>query len=108
MNLQKRLYFLPPAVAAAVLHNVLHESIHYLTATLVDEAVSEFRLFTNGWGISQVVFATSIAERIGARWLFIAWSPAAATVLIGYLLYANRARWLSWRPSLNAAFWYGG
>jgi hypothetical protein len=32
----------------------------------------EFRLLTNGWGTSQVIFATPIEARSGLHWLVIA------------------------------------
>jgi hypothetical protein len=108
VDFRKRLYFLLPAVVAAMLHNAIHESVHYLAAGLLGEPVLEFRLFTAGWGTSQVIYATPVAQRTGTHWLPIAWSPAVVTVLIGYLLYANRARWLGRWPLLNAALWYGG
>ena len=108
MDLRKRLYFILPFIVAAALHNVLHESVHYLAARMLGEAVLEFRLFTNGWGTSQVIWATPVAQRTGVHWLPIAWSPAVATVLVGYLLYANRVRWLSRWPLLNATLWYAG
>ncbi|MBC7264605.1 MAG: hypothetical protein H5T64_09680 [Chloroflexi bacterium] len=108
MNLQKRLYFLLPAVTAALLHNIIHESVHYLAARLLGEGVKEFRFLTNGWGSSQVIYATPAAERIGAHWLVIAWGPAVVTTLIGYLLYLKREEWLTRWPLINATLWYAG
>lgn len=108
MDIRRRLYFIVPAALAAALHNVVHESVHYVAARMLGEGVREFRLFTNGWGTSQVIFATPVAERAGAHWLAIAWLPAVATVLIGYLIYGNRHRLMGRWPLVNSALWYGG
>jgi hypothetical protein len=108
MDLRKRVFFLLPAVVAAMLQNAVHELVHFAAARLLGEEVLEVRLFTNGWGTSQVIYATPVAERFGSHWLPIAWLPSVVTVLIGYLLYANRRRWLTRWPLLNALTWYGG
>lgn len=108
MNLKQRVYFLPPFVVALLLHNVIHEGLHYLACQLFGEGVLEFRFLTNGWGTSQVIYATPTAERTGAHWLFIAWGPAVVTTLIGYLFYLNRERWLTRWPLMNAGLWYAG
>ncbi len=108
MAILRKLYFLVPAVLAAALHNVLHESVHYVAARVLGEGVLEFRLFTNGWGTSQVIFTTPVAERTGAHWLAIAWLPAVVTVLIGYCVYVNRSRLMGRWPLVNSLLWYGG
>ena len=108
MNLKQRVYFLPLFVVSVLLHNIIHEGTHYLAARLLGEGVREFRFLTNGWGTSQVIFATPTAERAGAHWLVISWGPAVLTTLIGYLIYLNRERWLTKWPLLNAGLWYAG
>jgi hypothetical protein len=109
MNFGKRLlYFLPPSALAALLHNAIHESIHYLAARSLGERILEFRFLINGWGTSQVIYATPVDERVGAHWLVIAWGPALLTTLIGYILYLNRQRWLTRQPLVNASLWYTG
>ncbi|MGD1993677.1 MAG: hypothetical protein PVI59_10825 [Anaerolineae bacterium] len=75
-DFRKRLYFLGPAVLAALLQHTIHESIHYVAALLLGEPVLEFRFLTNGMLTSQVVYATPVDERVGAHWLAIAWMPA--------------------------------
>ena len=104
----KRLYFLVLAAVVALLHNAIHESVHYLVAQLLGEGVEEFRFLTNGWLTSQVIYATPVAARSGAHWLVIAWAPATVTTLIGCVIYLNRKRWLTRWPPLNAALWYAG
>ena len=99
---RRRAYFFALAVAAALLHNVVHESVHLLAATLVGESVEAFRLFTNGWGTSQVVFATPVEARQGASWLVIAWTPAVVTTALGFLTYLNRRRLLGPWKVVNA------
>lgn len=104
----KRLYFLVLASVVLLLHNGIHESIHYLAARLLNEGVQEFRFLTNGWLSSQVIYATPVAERSGVHWLIIAWAPAVITTLIGYVIYLNRERWLTRWPPLNTGLWYAG
>jgi hypothetical protein len=82
--------------------------LHYLACRLFGERVLQFRFLTNGWGTSQVIYATPAAERSGVHWLVIAWGPAVVTTLIGYLFYMNRERWLAQWPLMNAALWYAG
>lgn len=108
MSVRKRLYLLAPALVVVLLHNAVHESLHYLAATLLGEEVPEFRFLTNGWGSSQVIYATPVAERVGVRWLVIAWLPAMTTTLVGYLVFVNRRRLLTRQPFLNALAWYVG
>lgn len=105
----RRWWFLFVWVAVLLLHNVLHESVHYLAAGVFGEPVAEFRLLTNGWGTSQVVYARPVAERAGAHWLVIAWGPAVVTTLLGYVIYLNRGR-LAFedRPLANITVWYAG
>lgn len=43
MSFRERLFFLPTAGMAALLHNVVHETTHYLAARLFGERVLEFR-----------------------------------------------------------------
>jgi hypothetical protein len=105
-DVRKRLYFLVPAVVAALLQHTLHETIHYLAARLLNVGVLEFRFLTNGLLTSQVVYATPVAERSGAQWLVIGWAPAVVTTLVGYLLYLTRRRWLTGVPLLNAGLWF--
>lgn len=103
-----RLYVYVPLALVAVLQNVIHESLHYVTARLFGETVLEFRLLTNGWLTSQVIYATPMEQRTGAYWLVIAWLPAIVTTLIGFLVYANQSRWItSWGP-FNLVIWYVG
>jgi len=104
--MRKRLYFLLPAILAVLMQHTLHESVHYLAARLLGEAVLEFRFLTNGLLTSRVVYATPVAERSGAHWLLIAWAPAVATTLVGYLLYYSRRRWITGIPLLNVGFWF--
>lgn len=106
--IRKRLYFLVLATVALLLHNAVHESIHYLAALLLGEGVKEFRFLTNAWLTSQVIYAAPVAERSGAHWLVIAWAPAVITTLIGYVIYLNRERWLTRWPPLNTGLWYAG
>lgn len=103
-----RLYVYVPLALVAVLQNVIHESLHYVTARLFGETVLEFRLLTNGWLTSQVIYATPMEQRTGVYWLVIAWLPAIVTTLIGFLVYANQSRWItSWGP-FNLVIWYVG
>ena len=93
-------------VVAALLQHSIHESMHYLSALLMNEEVLQFRFMTNGWLTSQVIYATLVEARTGAHWLLIAWLPAVLTVLIGLILYLTRRRWLSRYPMLNAGLWF--
>ena len=105
-DLRKRLYFLVPAVLAALLQHTIHESTHYVAARLLGVQVLEFRFLTNGMLTSQVIYATPVAERAGAGWLVIGWAPAVVTTLIGYGLYLARHRWLTGAPLFNAGMWF--
>jgi len=105
-DIRKRLYFLLPALLTALLQHTVHESLHYLAARLLGVEVLEFRFLTNGMLTSQVIYATPVAERVGAHWLVIAWSPAVLTIIIGYALYVTRRRWLTAIPVLNAGLWF--
>ena len=105
-DVRKRIYFLVPAILAALLQHTIHEGTHYVAARLLDVQVLEFRFLTNGALTSQVIYATPVAERTGAHWLVIAWAPAIVTTLIGYTLYLARDRWLTGVPLLNAGLWY--
>jgi len=102
LNIRQRLYFFVPALVAALVQHTLHETIHFVAARLLGEPVAAFRLLTNGWFTSQVVYATPVTERVGAHWLVIAWTPALITTLIGYGLYLLRSYWLTHMPLLNA------
>jgi len=106
MNLRKRLYFLLPAIVAVLLHNIVHEGVHYCAARAFSERVLEFRFLTNGWGSSQVIYATPAVQRVGGHWLVIAWAPAVVTVLIGYSVYLNRRRWWTRWRLVNGGIWY--
>lgn len=106
--LLNRLYVYIPLALVAVLQNVIHESLHYVTARVFGENVLEFHLLTNGWLTSQVIYAAPMEHRTEAYWLVIAWLPAVVTTLIGFLVYANRNRWITnWAP-LNLAIWFVG
>jgi hypothetical protein len=103
-----RLYVYIPLALVAVLQNTVHESIHYVIARMFGENILEFRLLTNGWLTSQVIYASPMEQRTEAYWLVIAWLPAVLTTFIGFLVYANRNRWItSWAP-LNLVIWYVG
>ena len=106
MQLGRRIYFLPAAVIIVLLHNFIHEGVHYLACRFFGERVLEFRFLSNGWGTSQVIYATPVAERVGAHWLVIAWAPAVVTVLIGYVVYLNRKRWWTRWRLVNGGVWY--
>jgi hypothetical protein len=103
-----RLYVYVPLMLVAVLQNSIHESIHYVTARMFGENVLEFRLLTNGWLTSQVVYATPMEQRSEFHWLAIAWSPAIVTTLIGFIVYVNRARLITPFAPLNLGIWYVG
>ncbi len=103
-----RLYVYIPLALVAVFQNTIHESLHYVAARIFGENVLEFRLLTNGWLTSQVIYATPMEERTGVYWLVIAWLPAIVTTVIGFMVYFNRARWLTrWAP-VNLVIWYVG
>jgi hypothetical protein len=103
-----RVYVYIPLALVALLQNVIHESLHYITAGAFGETILEFRLLTNGWLTSQVIYATPMEGRTGFYWLVIAWLPAIVTTGIGFMVYANRARLLTrWAP-LNLGIWYIG
>ncbi len=105
----KRWWYIFPWVLVALTQNLIHEGVHFAVGGLAGEAVVQFRFLTNGWGTSQVVFAAPLAERAGAHWLAIAWSPAVVTVLIGYLLYFSRNRLIVRGGTLvNITVWYAG
>jgi len=105
----RRWWYIFPWVLVALVQNLIHEGVHFAVGRFAGEGVAQFRFLTNGWGTSQVVFATPVAERAGAHWLAIAWSPAVATVLIGYLLYLNRNRLIVRGGTLtNITVWYAG
>lgn len=95
-------------VLAALLHNAVHEGTHYLAATALGEEVLEFRFLTNGWGTSQVIFATSPDARFGLHWLVIAWLPAVLTVFLGYAVFLGRKRLISRVRYINLLVWYVG
>ena len=84
--------YLAVAVPIVLCHNLLHEATHYLAAVAYGEKVLALRFLTNGWGTSQVVYATPVEERTGAYWLVIAWAPSAVTTMAGYLVYWYRQR----------------
>lgn len=107
-TIRHRLYLFVPFVVVVLLQNLVHECIHYIAAVSMGEKVLEFRFLTNGLLSSQVVYATPVAERVGAHWLIIAWAPAIITTLIGYLVYVNRHRWLTRWPPVNVTVWYLG
>ncbi len=103
-----RLYVYATLALVAVLQNTIHESLHYLAARMFGEKILEFRLLTNGWLTSQVIYATPMEQRAEAYWLLIAWLPAIVTTLIGFVVYANRSRLITrWAP-LNLGIWYVG
>jgi hypothetical protein len=103
-----RLYIYVTLALVAVLQNTIHESLHYLTARMFGEKILEFRLLTNGWLTSQVIYATRMEQRTEAYWLLIAWLPAIVTTLIGFVVYANRSRLITRWPPLNLGIWYVG
>lgn len=104
----RRLYVYVPLILVALLQNTIHESLHFLTARVFGERVLEFRLLTNGWLTSQVIYAAPMEQRTGTHWLAIAWLPAVVTTVIGFIVYANRSRWVtSWAP-FNLVIWYVG
>jgi len=105
-DIRKRLYFVIPAVLAALLQHTIHEAVHYVVARLLNEEVLAFHFLTNGMLTSRVVYAAPVAERSGAHWLLIAWAPAVVTTVIGYALYVARERWLTGIPLLNAGLWF--
>lgn len=100
-----RLYVYFLWIAVAVLQNVSHESLHFVAARAFGEEVLEFRLLTNGWLTSQVIYATPVEQRSEFYWLVVAWLPAVITTLIGFLVYVNRARLMTHFPPLNLAIW---
>ena len=96
-------------IAVILAQKVSHEVTHYLAAVGLGERVLAFRFLTNGWGTSQVLYATPVAERAGAYWLVIALAPTLVTVLIGYVIYACRRSLVSpGRRLLSMVAWYGG
>ena len=103
-----RLYVYVPLMLVALLQNTFHESLHYAAARMFGENVLEFRLLTNGWLTSQVIYATPMEMRTGFHWLVIAWLPAIVTTLIGFIVYFNRARWITSFAPLNLGIWYVG
>ncbi len=105
---KKRLYLLVAFLGAYLVYSAVHEGGHYLACRLLGEEVVEFRFLTNGWLSSQVIYATPVSERVGVRWLVIAWLPAVMTTLIGYLVYGSRHRWLTRWPWVNVLLWYIG
>ncbi|MBE3099762.1 MAG: hypothetical protein IMZ44_21815 [Planctomycetes bacterium] len=106
----RRLRYLVLAAPIVVGHNLIHEATHYLAALAYGEGVVAFRFLSNGLGSSQVVFASPVAARTGWHWLIIAWAPSVVTTLIGYALYASRARlrWNRWVAlfALYAGFFF--
>lgn len=92
-----QLDYLAVAVPIVIGHNLLHEATHYFVALAYGEKVLEFRFLTNGWGTSQVVFASPVTARAGLYWLVIAWAPSVVTTVVGYVLYGNRQRLTSGR-----------
>lgn len=107
-TLANRLYVYVPLVLVALFQNFVHEGLHYLLAAAFGDGVQAVRLLTNGWGTSQVIFATPAGERIGLHWLAIAWGPAVITTLFGYLVYWQRDRWVTKLPLANLVIWYLG
>jgi hypothetical protein len=103
-----RLYVYIPLALVAILQNTTHEFLHYITARIFGENVLEFRLLTNGWLTSQVIYATPMEQRIEFHWLAIAWLPAIVTTLIGFIVYVNRARLITPFAPLNLGIWYVG
>lgn len=107
-TIQNRIYVYIPLILIAILQNSIHESLHYLTARLFGETVLEFRLLTNGWLSSQVIYATPMEQRVGFFWLLIAWLPAIVTTLLGFVVYAIRKRLITPWPFANLGIWYVG
>lgn len=66
---RRRAYFLAVAVVMLVLHNLVHELVHLAAASVFSEPVTAFRFLTNGWGTSQVLFATPVELRSGWPWM---------------------------------------
>lgn len=100
-----RLYVYFLWIAVAVFQNVSHESLHFVAARAFGEEVLEFRLLTNGWLTSQVIYATPVEQRSEFYWLVVAWLPAIVTTLIGFLVYFNRARLITRFAPVNLAIW---
>lgn len=103
-----RLYVYIPLALVAVLQNVIHEFLHYVTARMFGENILEFRLLTNGWLTSQVIYATPMEQRTETYWLVIAWLPAILTTLIGFIVYFNRTYVVTSLAPLNLGIWYVG
>ena len=103
-----RLYVYIPLALVAILQNTIHEFLHYITARIFGESILEFRLLTNGWLTSQVIYATPMEKRTEFYWLAIAWLPAIVTTLIGFIVYFNRARLITNSAPLNLGIWYVG
>lgn len=107
-TIRNRICVYIPLILVALFHNVMHESLHFLFANLFGEKVLEFRILTNGWGSSQVIFATPIELRSRLYWLVIAWAPAMLTTLVGYLVYWKRGLLITAKPLVNLFIWYFG
>lgn len=103
-----RLYVYLTLALVAIFQNILHESLHYATARMFGEKVLEFRMLTNGWLTSQVIYTTPMEQRAEVYWLVIAWLPAIVTTLIGFIVYFNRARLVTSLAPLNLGIWYVG
>ena len=106
--MHKRLVRLGVFIVCVAVHNVVHETFHWLFALLTGEPVTAFRLFGGPLGTSEVVFAAAVEARLGWHWLLISWGPALLTTSIGWAIYALRHRLESNRVLLNLLVWYAG
>ena len=69
--IQNRIYVYIPLILIALLQNLIHEGLHFLLARAFGEGVLEFRMLTNGWLTSQVIYATPMDARSELHWLAI-------------------------------------
>jgi hypothetical protein len=108
MNYRKILIMYSIVCVVTILHNLMHEALHYFLALWMGMGVLEFRFLTNGMLTSQVIYDQPVDLRSGPSWLLIGLGPAVLTTLAGYAVYLLRDRLVTGLPLLNLGIWYLG
>lgn len=75
-------------LAAVAIFAVIHEGAHILVGLALDE-YQAFVVHPYGF---EVIVKTPVEEREGIQWAFFSGTSNLVTVLLGYLLFAMRAR----------------
>lgn len=87
---------------ALLIFAIVHEGMHAITAFMF----GEFHSFhVRPYGL-EVVFQTPVSSRSGIQWAIISGSSNVLTLLIGYLLFLLRGRFINSKSGFWKAFSY--